>query len=212
MSFAAPLKNVNQMANGEMAQYGDDRKTLVSFTREPKLMGFESEKAGKPVYQDCDYINIVVSPGKAESKRVVKLEDDQHGPSDPHRWPAQWAAFMGQQHQVSDGLPIENWPPIGMSPAAIKGFKAADIHTVEILSGLSDANIGSIPVMDAKKWRDLAIKYIEQAQGGAPIAALTAENATLRQDMDVMRQQIEVLAANQKKTPGRKPGTTDEGE
>lgn len=212
MSFAPPAKDVNQMSNGEMASYGSDLKLMVTFTREPYLMGFESEKAGRPVYRDQDYITIVQPGAKSDSKRLVKLESDQHGPSDPERFPRQWAAFKNQTHQVADGLPLENWPPIGMSPAAIKGFKAADIHTVEQLHALPDSSIGGIPVMDCRKWRDLAIKYIEQAAGGAPIAALTAENATLRQDMEVMRQQIAVLAANQKKTPGRKPGTTDEGE
>ena len=212
MSFAAPVKDVNQMSNGEMASYGSDLKLMVTFTREPFLMGYESEKAGKPVYQDRDYITIVQPGAKSDSKRAVKLDSDQHGPSDPERFPRQWAAFKNQTHQVADGLPLENWPPIGMSPAAVKGFKAADIHTVQQLAGLPDAAIGGIPVMDARKWRDLAVKYEEQAAGGAPIAALTAENNALKQDMEIMRAQIAELAANQKQKPGRKPNNSDEGE
>jgi hypothetical protein len=212
MSFAPPVKDINQMSNGEMASYGSDLKLMVTFTREPMLMGFESEKAGKPVYEDRDYITIVQPGAKSDSKRAVKMEDDHHGPSDPNRFPRQWAAFKNQTLQVADGLPLENWPPIGMSPAAIKGFKAADIFTVEQLSALPDSAVGGIPVMDARKWRDLAIKYQEQAAGGAPIAALTAENNALKQDMEIMRAQIAELAANQKQKPGRKPNNSDEGE
>lgn len=212
MSFAPPTKDINQMSNAEMASYGSDLKLMVTFTREPYLMGFASEKAGKPVYEDRDYITIVQPGAKSDSKRLVKLESDQHGPSDPERFPRQWNAFQGQKVQVSDGLPLENWPPIGMSPAAVKGFKVADIHTVQQLAALPDAAMGGMPVMDARKWRDLAIKYEEAAAGGAPIAALTAELAIMRQDMEILRAQNAELAANQKKTPGRKPNNPDEGE
>src|SRR5689334_21549852 len=99
MSFAPPVKSVNEMANGEMASYGDDRKLMVTFTREPVLMGFKSEQAGKPVYEDRDFITIVQPGAKSDMKRMVKLEDDEKGPADPHRFPRQWAAFQGQKVQ-----------------------------------------------------------------------------------------------------------------
>lgn len=210
MSFAPPIKDINQMTNGEMAAYGDDRKMMVTFTREATLMGYKSEQAGKPVYEDRDYITIVQPGAKSDMKRAVKLQDDEKGPSDLSRFPRQWAAFQGQKQQVSDGLPLENWPPIGMSPAAIKGFKVADIHTVEQLSGIPDSATQAIPVMDARKWRDLAVKYLEDARGGAPLAAMAAELAILRQDMQLLQDQNAALAANQKKTPGRKPASEEE--
>lgn len=209
MSFAPPVKDVNQMSNGEMASYGTDRQLMVTFSREAKLMGFKSDQAGKPVFEDIDYITIVQPGAKSDLKREVKLEDDTNGPSDPSRFPRQWAAYQNQTKLVHDGLPIENWPPIGSSPAAVKGFKAADIHTVEQLSALPDSAMGAIPVMDCRKWRDLSIRYMEQAQAGAPISKLASENAALKSDIEIMRGQIAELAANQKKTPGRKPNNQE---
>jgi hypothetical protein len=203
MSFAPPVKDVNKMANGEAAMYGDDRKLIVTFSKEPVLQGYESEKAGRQIYKDMDYIVIITPGGKSDNRRVVKMADDERGPSDPHRFPIQWAQYQNEQHQVSDGLPLEQWPPLGKSH--VFGFKAAQIFTVEQLSVLPDSALQAIPVMDARRYRDLAKTYLERADAGAPIAALTQENATLKQEMEIMRRQIEELAANQKMKPGRKP-------
>lgn len=228
MSFATPLKDINQMTNGEMASYGNDRKLIVRFTREPVYQEFESkggirgggmingvsipgemvEGAGHPVYKDVDFIEIIQPGGKSDSKRQVKLVDDEKGPADPNRFPAQWAAFKNQQHQVSDGLPLEMWAPLGKSQ--VLAFKAAGIFTVEQLSNLTDAASGAVNVMDARKYRDMAIKYFESAKTSAPVESLMRQMEQMQQDMEILRNQNEALAANQKKTPGRKPA--DQGE
>lgn len=228
MSFAPPLKDINQMANGEMASYGNDKKLIVRFTREPVYQEFESkggirgggmingvsipgemvEGAGHPVYKDMDFIEVIQPGGKSDSKRHVKLVDDEKGPSDPHRFPSQWTAFKNEQHQVADGLPLEQWPPLGKSQ--VLAFKAAGIFTVEQLSSLADSAAGAVNVMDARKYRDMAVKYFETAKGSAPVEALMRQMEQMQQDMEILRNNNELLAANQKKTPGRKP--VDQGE
>lgn len=206
MSFAAPTRMPTN--NAEMAQYGDDRKLMVTFSKEPVHMTAKSELAGKPVYEDRDYITIVSPGGKSDMKRPVKLEDDERGPSDSHRFPHAWAKFQNENHQSQDGLPLEHWAPLGK--AHVLAFKGAQIWTVEQLANLPDTVLQNVPVMDARKYRDMAIAFLKQADGGAPMVALQAENAILKQDMEIMRGQIAELAANQKKTPGRKPA--DQGE
>lgn len=230
MSFAPPLKDINQMTNGEMAAYGDDRKLMVTFSMEPVYQEFESKGGmlgggmvngipvpgemvpgkGRAIYKDMAFVEIVQPGSKSTFKRLVKLEDDEKGPSDPNRFPRQWGAFQNQQHQVSDGLPLEEWPPLGR--AHIMAFKAAQIFTVEQLSNLPDSATQAIPVMDARKYRDMAAKYLEAAKGTAPVESLMQQMKAMQQQMEILQEQNAVLAANQKKTPGRKPGPTDEGE
>lgn len=206
MSFAAPTRMPTN--NAEMAQYGDDRKLMVNFVKEPVHMTAASEKAGKQIYEDHDFIIIISPGGKSDMKRPVKLQDDERGPSDPNRFPHAWAKFQNENHQAQDGLPLEQWAPLGK--AHVIAFKGAQIWTVEQLANLPDTALQAVPVMDARKYRDLAITYLKQADGGAPLAALQTENATLKQDMEIMRAQIAELAANQKQKPGRKPA--DQGE
>lgn len=205
MSFAPELRPLNQMAHGEMAQYGDDSKLMARFEKRAVLNAFESDKAGKPIYEDRDYITITQPGAKSDLTREVITEWRSDVPPDTIRWGRQWDAYRKNEVQLSSGIPLENWPPMGVAPAAIKGFKAADIFTVEQLSGIPDSVLAGVPVLDGRKWRDLAIKYCEAAVGGAPIAALQSENEVLRQQITLMRKDIEALAANQKKTPGRKP-------
>lgn len=213
MSFAPEMKPVNQMRNNEMAQYGDDRNLLVRFERRAILNQFATEKTGKPVYEDRDFITITQPGAKSDLTREVIKHQRDDIPPDTVRWGAQWQQYLNEQEQVHDGIPLANWPAIAHAPAAIKGFKAAEVHTVEQLSGIPDSALGQIPVMDGRKWRDLAIKFVDQAKGSAPITALTQENETLKQQMKIMQEQIDALAANQRKTPGRKPAQQhDEGE
>jgi len=212
MSFAPEMKPVAQMRHGEMAQYGDDRGLIVRFFKQAVPNPFESEKQGKPVFEDRDFVTITSPGGKSDLTREVIKHQRDEVPPDTVRWARQWQQYVNEQVQTADGIPLDSWPPMGYAPAVIKGFKAAEIFTMEQLSALPDSTLQSIPVMDARKWRDLAIKYVEQAKGGAPIAALQQENTQLKEQMAVMQEQINALAANQKKTPGRKPSQHDEGD
>lgn len=212
MSFAPEMKPVAQMRHGEMAQYGDDRGMIAHFWKETAANPFESEKQGVAVMMTRDMLTLTFPGGKTiHTREVIKHQRDEI-PPDTVRWANQWHQYQNEMKQVADGFPLENWPPIGYAPALIKAFKIAEIFTVEQLSGLPDSALQSIPVMDCRKWRDLALKYLEQAKGGAPIAALEQKNRQLEDEMVVMRQTIEALAANQKKTPGRKPSTDSEGD
>lgn len=193
----------------EMAQFGSDAGLIVRFFKQAVANPAKSDLEGKPVFEDRDFVQIVTPGGKSDLTREVIKHQREEIPPDTTRWHNQWQAYLNQQQQVHDGVPLENWPAIAYAPAAIKGFKVAEVYTVEQLANFPDSALGSIPVMDGRKWRDLAIKFVEQARGGAPITALKAENDTLKADMAIMREQIAALAANQKKTPGRKPAADD---
>lgn len=198
-SFGAPTHMPTN--NAEMAYYGDDRRLIVTFSKEPVHLTFKSEQEGKPVYEDRDFVSIVCPGAKSDMKRQVKMVSDERGPSDLERFPRQWQAYQNQHAEVHDGMPLEMWAPLGK--AQVLTLKAGRIFTVEQLSSLPDSSLGSIPIMDVRKYRDMALKYLEQAAGGAPISKLTRENEDLRQQMAIMSEQIAALAANQKKKPGR---------
>lgn len=224
MSFAPEMKPVSQMKHGEMAQYGDDRGLMVRFFKEPVYQEFASiggiqggsmpapgtfipgpevEGAGHPVYKDVDMVHIMIPGNKSELTRRVRLTSTPDMPSDPERWPRQWAQFKAQEEQTADGLPVQEWPPLGKSQ--VIALKAAGIHTVEQLSGLPDSSFGSVHMLDVRKYRDLAINYLKNAVSNAPVQSLMAQVETLKAEMERMREANEALAANQRKAPGRPP-------
>lgn len=207
-----PLNNIEQMQNGQMAQYGTDKGLMVRFYNEPVLQEAQSTAAGQPVYENVDFIEITMPGGKSVHKRRVQMEDDhmRQVPGDPNRFPAQWRAYKAAEEEVHDGLALEHWPP--MDKARCKMLKMGGVHTVEQLAAIPDSALGAIPMMDARKLRDLALRYLEGAQGGAPLAKANAEIAELKAQMVEMQRMLELALANQKAKPGRKPAIPTEGD
>jgi len=206
-SFAA----AGQQQGGDyfMVPQGDDRKLFVEFYLESVHQDFESKKHGRPVFKDVEFIRIR-TPGVTGStvEREVRMESDGIAPSDPERFPRQWQAFKNKQEQVQDGTRIEEWPPLRKSQ--VLELKAQGVHTVEHIAGLSDNNLGVLG-LDARRLRDMAKSYLDKAQAGATVSALTAENQQLKADIEALKAQFAELAANQpKRGPGKPKKDQDE--
>jgi len=171
--------------------HGDDSRLYVEFTMEAIHQTAQSEAEGRPIFKDVPHVKIHF-PGDRTKQifRPVKFNDDNQGPADPVRFPRQWAAFKAQAEQVQDGTPIEQWGPITKSQAM--EFKAMHIHTVQQLAGISDSNL---TWLGARELRDKAISWLAQADGGKEVSRLTAENESLRGDVEDLKRQVKELAS-----------------
>lgn len=203
MSFA-PAKVEQTGPNSYSVSHGDDRGLWVEFSMEPVEQTFLSAKEGHPVWKEIPHIRITQPGGKSDVFRPVKMEQDVAGPSDPQRFPRQWQAFQNQQEQAPDGTPVEQWPPL--NKAQVREFKSARILTVEQLAAIPDSAFHSFPIMDLRKFRDMAKKWLENAQGGAAVTSLEAENNRLRDDIEALKAQFAELAAKQGNEPNEKRG------
>lgn len=203
MSFA-PAKVEQTGPNSYSVSHGNDRGLWVEFTMESIHQPFKSNLKGRPIYEDVPHIHIVTPGGKSDILRPVRLEQFGDVPPDNERFPRQWAAFQNQQEQSQTGTPIEQWPPLNKSQCL--ELKASRIFTVEQLSALSDTGFAGVHVMDIRKYRDMAIKYLDNAKGGSAVTSLEAENAKLRGDVEALKAQFAELAAEhkeEKRGPGR---------
>lgn len=189
--FANPTQNIGLMRNGEKANYGDDRSLLVEFYKKTILMEAQSEKEGKPVYKDFDYIRIVTAGGKSEHHRPVRLVDDAQNLNDPERFPRQWARFQNQNLEVKDGMPLELVP--FLPKAEILTFKGGSVHTLEQLAGIPDSNLHNYGMM-ARKWRDMAIAFLKTADDSKETTRLAAENLQLKADIEALKAQFAQFA------------------
>ncbi len=204
VGFAAPTRIPQR--NGEAVSYGNDEGLYAVFYMERVHLTFESEKQGKPVYEDRPYIHIVTS-SKSDIRRPVRHVAQFGQPPDPERFPRQWQAFQNKQEQAQTGTPLEEWPPLprGM----VEEFKACRIHTVEQLGTVHDGMANNMP-LEWRKWRDKAVQWLEQARSNAPLSALQQENAALKGEMDLIKQQLaalqrEPVREENKRGPGRPP-------
>ncbi|UJH75049.1 chromosome partitioning protein ParA (plasmid) [Burkholderia cenocepacia] len=188
MDFATP--HIHQQGNSLHVSHGDDSGLFVEFSLEPIHQEAESEKQGRPIYKDVAHIRIHFAGDRTKMIfRPVKMEDDQQGPSDPRRFPRQWAAFQEQRSQVQEGTPLEQWPPLSRSE--VMSMKAMHIHTVEQLAAMADSNLSWL---GARELREKAIAWLKNAEGGKEVVRLTAENEQLRADLDAQREQTKELA------------------
>lgn len=128
------------------------------------------EGAGRPVYDEVEYIEIVV-PGDRSNvvHRPVTQQDRQ-------KYARQYAAWKAGNQEATSGTPLSAWP--GISRAQVEELAYFKIRTVEQLAGVSDANITNIAF--ASDLRRRAQAYLEQAKGNAPLEAALAEIAHLK--------------------------------
>jgi hypothetical protein len=148
---------------------------------------------------------------------AVRFRPDDCNNQWTERFPRQWEAFKSQKVQVPDGAPIETWPPL--DKGRVFFLKSMNIHTVEQIAALTDMtgpNIG----MDWRKLRDMAIATIKPSEGLAAVSKLTRENEDLKEQMQVLQNQVQQLASLNAvddldalpKKRGRKPKQLTDGE
>lgn len=164
------VPQIIQQGQNYLVQHGTDAGLYVQFYMESVKDEEASEKEGRPIFADKEYIKIIPVGDKNTVRiRPVNLNQNGNVPPDNVRWPQQYAAFKNQQIQPQEGTPLEQWPPLTKSQALT--FKSANVHTVEQLANVSDGNLQNLG-MGARVFRDQAIAYIQSAKSGAvPMAA-----------------------------------------
>lgn len=186
MELATP--QVHQTgANSYDVSHGNDKGLYVEFESIPHQNKFKSEQEGRPIFEDKDYIKIMI-PGD-KTKVVHSPVREEH----KLRFPRQWEAYQKMGKVEHSGTPIEQWPPLTKSEVA--ELKALNIFTIESLASLPDV---------AMTWlgaRDLSAKaklWMENAKGGAVVTALQSDNANLKLQVEDLQRQIKELASLKK--------------
>jgi hypothetical protein len=140
-----------RIENGDIIPLGSDVEYHAEFTNE-KVPNFEG----------TDYVEIphlrLQAPGntKAIYHQPVRFESHPDRPSDPERFPRQWAAFQAGQN-IEQGLSIFNWE--GVTAADARRFELQGIKTVQQLAHVSDMNLSGLGV-GAMALRDKAREFL----------------------------------------------------
>jgi hypothetical protein len=197
-----------------------DSRLAVIFYSKPVVNEFESEKQGRPIFRDVDFVRIMVPGDSTLTVDTFAREDHKK------RFPLQWAHYQNKHGGDSRemGTPLTEWQRITRSQA--EELRALKFFTVESIATASDAQlqkIGMIAGMSPYSFRDHAVRDLKASQGSAVakesedrakaaeerIVAIEAERQKERdetaQKLADMQAQIQALLPKPKGKPGRKP-------
>jgi len=189
-----PTYESNAMDFEQSREYDGDSKLFVVFFRGTQLNEAKSQEAGRPIHDDVDMIKIVV-PGQRDT--VVAIADHSY----QQRFPKQWAQFKANAEQTASGTPLSEvtW----LTPAQIADLKAMNVHSVEQLASMPDANAHAFMGFHGLKQR--AAAYIEAAAGAAPLLKMQAALDERDAQIAAMQAQLDKIMAAQ--TSAKASGT-----
>lgn len=184
MFAEAPL-DLTMMAFSKESE--DDKKLHVMFHMHPWLNKEKSAAEGRPIYDDREYISIMV-PGDATSIVDRPIMD-----SDKERFPQKYSAFKNRQSQeAAGGTPLS--AVSFLQPAQIRELQHFNCYTVEQLATIPDGNVSKFQGIQGLK--RLAIAFLEQAKGNAPITKMQKELESRDSEIAALKEAMAQLQAS----------------
>jgi hypothetical protein len=180
----------------------------AEFTNDSVEMKFLSEKEGRPIFEDREFVRIIIA---GDRNSEVYREATDYDKERFHEVYDRFKRGMEGRDQIV-GTPLKQWAL--MKPSQIRELEGIKIFTVEHLAALSDGQkqqlgMGSHELVAAAK------AYLEAAKDSSAAAFYATENERLRTDIAAMQQQIAELAAQasqseERRGPGRPPKVSRE--
>lgn len=176
----------------------------VEFYVDSKRMGFKSDEAGRDIYEDAEFVKIMI-PGDKNT-----IHEREATANDRDRFPLEYARFKNGMKEEAQavGTPLKHWP--AMSRSLVKEFAHFNLHTVEQLSTMSDTAMQAFG-MGAREWSTKAKAFLALAQDSAVVQKFAVENEELKAQIAQLTSQFAELSSQvngEKRGPGR-PKTTN---
>jgi hypothetical protein len=175
--------------------YDLDSNLRVQFSVYPNFNQDKSNQAGRPIYDDAEYITIIV-PGQQDIvfRKAWSL--------DRERFAKQYAAFKANLDQdAASGTPLKVLP--WMQVSQIKELEFFHIRTVEQLANMPDSSASRF--MGAQQLKQRAKDFIAAAKDAAPMLQMRTELEERDNKIEVLtRQMAELLARVDAAEAGKK--------
>lgn len=182
---------------GDVAILETDKDLLVEFHRGKKFNEAASKAASTPIYDEADFCKII-RPGEPHS-----VWDQPVREIDKMRFADKWNAYQTKTQSAQSGTPLDLLFPD--NPATVAMLKAIHVHTIQVLSNISDNAIGNIPF--GHDLRVKAQRYMAATEKSVDFHKIEREMAELKAANISMQAQLANLPdANQEvKRRGRPP-------
>lgn len=176
---------VTDMALASPGGASGDEQLLVKFFMRPLQNDAKTREAGRPIFEEVPYVSIK-QPGQKDSE-VIAPASDRH----KKRFPRHWQAFQARESQEAvSGTPLEHWS--GITRSMVEELRFLNVHTVEQLANLSDANSQNIMGINALKQR--AADWLESSDTEAASIALRESNEKIEMLLKVVEEQNTKIA------------------
>ena len=179
----------------------DDRKLLVRFYMHPVQQTAKSIKAGRKIFKDTEYIEILIPGDKHSIIRRQAFDLDRK------RFAESYKRFrMGLANQT-EGTPLSNL--IWMTEAKIKEYEYFNIVTVEQLAEAADGS-GAGAIMGFVDDKRKAEAFLESSKNEAPLVSMRAKLDERDAELETLKRQMQELSSKLDKQPisarGQKAG------
>lgn len=187
-----PFANQNrQFAGGvrpeDDSRFAHDSKLHVRFYTKPIMHRAKSRNEGRPIYEEMEFIEIMV-PGDKHSiirRRIREL--------DTRRFARQYAAFKAGKADQQAGTPLSLLPFI--TAAKAEEYRFFHITTAEQLAGTADGSSAANAIMGFQGDKQKANAYLQMAAGNAPILQLQEALEDKDNQINAMQQQLDQMNA-----------------
>ena len=169
----------------------EDVRLHIEFRRHPVLHPFKSQKEGRAIYEEKDFIRIHI-PG--DKNNIIDRPVDE---IDEVRFADKLAKWRAGQAEAVTGTPLTALPT--MTPAKIAEYQYFNIRTIEQLAHAADSFGAKFMGFHSDKARAKA--FLDVAAGNAPLEKMNEELAKRDEVIETLRAQVEALAVSQKKKP-----------
>lgn len=157
---------IEQMDVAYQKQAEADKSLLVQFNYEPHLNQAKTALEGRPIYDEREYIFILV-PGDKDSIIHRPMSDmDRNRFRDRYE---KWKAKVGSETTEGTPLKMVAW----LNSAQVKELEYFNCYTLEQLAAMSDSNAQKF--MGMLTLRQRAQDFVAAAKATAPLAAMRAE-------------------------------------
>lgn len=177
--------DASNLAN--QSRFAMDHKLFVQFYIRPVMHAVKSAEAGRPIYDEKEYIKIIV-PGDSKTTVDCPVDDTFR-----QRFEKQYDKFKRGVEQAVTGTPLEMWPQ--MTVGTVAELKSVGVHTVEQLAGLSDANLQKF--MGGHMLRQKAQAFLDAASAEAGNSKMAMELEKRDAEITALKNQMQQILAAQ---------------
>jgi hypothetical protein len=165
--------------------FSSDERLMVTFSTKPVMHPAKSTDAGRPIFDEVDFITIR-TPGSQLTVIVAPVKE--YLP----RFAKQYERWKTDNKDVMSGTPIELFPEMFGKIGLQAELKALNINTVEQLANLPD-NYKS-QIMGGVELCKRAATWLNETNGtDAQVAQLQADNDNMREQLKALSTKMEML-------------------
>ena len=182
---------------GLLPQAPEEQNLYVRLYLKPTQNEAKTLEAGRPIFEDREYVTIGVPGDKNNIWDGPVWNDPNHPRSHVNRFRQRYTTWKsGRDQSQLSGTPVDvlaNVVPAILSRSQVEEFKALRIQTVEQIASMPDDIAQRFVGIQAVKQKIAA--FLETSKSNAPMAHLQAELNKRDLELANMKRAIEELQA-----------------